>query len=276
MSENYVEKKFLYLILFSILLHAAIFALLLKLPAEKKQALTEPFMVDLQDIPSFESLPPAVTPPVKRQAEERLRTPRETAPRGDSPIERVAPQDRVLPAAPAPPAGPRDSAAPQRSQPSPGTQLFRDKRRAPAADIAKLYPGAEKMALLEESYRKKYGDEVKEGATRFLNTEDILFGSFLRRFETAVYGVWHYPPEAARMGIEGITPVRITFNRRGEIIGRELLQSSGSKLLDTEVLRTIDQLGPVGAFPRNYDKDTFNLIAFFHYNISGGAQRSLR
>ena len=49
------------------------------------------------------------------------------------------------------------------------------------------------MAGLEASYRRKFEDEIAEGETRFLNSDDILFGSFLRRFETAVYGVWRYP-----------------------------------------------------------------------------------
>lgn len=282
MSETYVEKKFLYLVLFSILLHAAIFALLLKLPAEKRQAPAEPFMVDLQDIPASEPLPVAATPPAKRQAEERQRVLREVAPRGDALQDSAVPPPKAAKVLPAQPVAPVDTGdgirqvETQKRPISPGEQLFREKRVAPAADTAKLYPGAAKMAGLEELYRKKYGPEVAEGDTRFLNTDDILFGSFLRRFETAVYGVWHYPAEAARLGIEGITPVKITFNRRGEIVARELLQSSGSRILDNEVLRTLDQLGPVGSFPRNYEKDTFNLIAFFHYGIMQGAQRSLR
>ena len=53
------------------------------------------------------------------------------------------------------------------------------------------------MAQLEESYRRKFEDDIAEGDTRFLNSDDILFGSFLRRFEGAVYGVWRYPQEAA-------------------------------------------------------------------------------
>jgi len=78
------------------------------------------------------------------------------------------------------------------------------------------------------------------------------------------------------MGIEGVTPVKITFNRRGEIVGRELLQSSGSRILDEEVMRTLASVGVIGSFPRGYNKETFVLIAFFHYGIIGGAQRSIR
>jgi protein TonB len=131
------------------------------------------------------------------------------------------------------------------------------------------------MARLEESYRKKYSEEVAEGETRFLNTDDIQFGSFLRRFETAVYGVWSYPQEAARLGIEGVTPVKITFNRKGEIEKVSIIESSGSTLLDNEVLRTLRMIGPVGGFPKGYDKDKFNLIAFFQYGINRGSSRGV-
>ena len=129
------------------------------------------------------------------------------------------------------------------------------------------------MATLEDSYRRKFEKDIAEGDTKFLNTEDIQFGSFLRRFENSVYGVWRYPEEAARNGISGITPVKITFNRRGEVIHVELLESSGSKVLDDEVFRTLKLIGPTGSLPKGYDKDEFKLIAFFQYGLT---RRSVR
>jgi protein TonB len=130
------------------------------------------------------------------------------------------------------------------------------------------------MAQLEDTYRRRFEKDIAEGDTKFLNSNDVLFGSFLRRFENAVYGVWRYPLEAARNGIEGITPVKITFNRKGEIVHIKLLESSGARILDEEVFRTLKELGPVGGFPKGYEKDEFNLIAFFQYG--GASRRSLR
>ncbi len=149
------------------------------------------------------------------------------------------------------------------------------KRKPRLPELSRLYPSANGLAKLEESYRKKYEAEVKEGETKFLNTDDIQFGSFLRRFETAVYGVWRYPTDAARLGIEGVTPVKITFNRKGEIENVQLLESSGSKILDDEVFRSLRLIGPLGSFPKGYDKDKFNLIAFFQYGIISGAGRGM-
>lgn len=274
MSEHTVEKNFLYLILFSALLHVGLFTLLLNMPAERKPATQEPLMVDLQDIPQGTS-PRVPSAPAPRLSDEYRRVPAESAPKGDSPWSRMLPP---LPSAsaPRPPApGNVRPVEPAPRESSPAGELFRKKGAQSPEKAPRLYPSAERLARIEEGYRKKYAPDVAEGDASFLNTDDIVFGSFLRRFETAVYGVWRYPQEAVKMGIEGVTPVRIVFNRKGEVVSRELLQSSGSKILDNEVLRTLDMVGPVGAFPKGYAKDTFTLIAFFHYGISQGASRSL-
>jgi protein TonB len=282
MSDNLIEKKFLYLVLLSIAVHTAVFFVMLNLKEEKKPFISEPFMVDLEGIPEVPAQSKDLSQ-AKRHSEERQRVPMETAPKGEAPMEKlfqglVGNKQSVS----TPPQSPADSRARPLPQPdsagrerSSKDELFRKKDRTSTPEVSSFYPGAEKMARLEEVYRKKYGSEVAEGETRFLNTDDILFGSFLRRFETAVYGVWRYPSEAAKMGIEGVTPVRITFNRQGKIIATEILQSSGSKILDNEVLRTLEKIGEVGSFPKGYEKETFNLIAFFHYGITG-VTRSLR
>lgn len=286
MSDATVEKKFLYLLLTSLLIHLAAFVLLVNLPEEKRPPINEPFMVDLEDLPT---LPPSPqpAPSVQRHTEQRQRVSQESAPRGEAIVQREAPPARQ-PGATEPLRSGRQPSSPQREaklpptaetprgERSPMDELFRKRSAAPPPDMTALYPGAAKMARLEESYRKKYGPEVAEGDTLFLNTDDIQFGSFLRRFETAVYGVWRYPAEAAKLGVEGVVPVKITFNRQGEIVASEMLQSSGSNILDSEVLRTLKAIGPVGSFPKGYERETFNLIAFFHYGIMQGARRSLR
>lgn len=283
MSEKFIEKNFLYLILLSVLMHTALFVLLLNMPQEKAALKTEPLMVELDGIPAiFPPAPPS--PPVERHAETQQRAVKEIAPKGGDLREKSArlPEYERRPAPPASvperetkplPVPSVDAAGSDRT---PRDELFRKKAPEKATETANLYPSAARLSKLEESYRKKYGPEVADGETRFLNADDIQFGSFLRRFENSVYGVWRYPAEAAMMGIEGITPVKITFNRQGKIVGREVLQSSGSSILDAEVLRTLDKVGPIGGFPKGYDKDTFNLIAFFHYGITQGARRSLR
>lgn len=279
MSDRYVEKTFLYLLVLSLLVHGAIFAVIWNLPPEQDKKPPEPTMVDLTNLPDLPPAPRAPTPP-KRLAEKEQRVTRETAPRGTREIERLvqrpsrpAPPSRPQPhsaaSAPAPRQQPGQMAQPGEAPITRGEGLFRPKA-GPSPERADLFPSTGKLARLEESYRKKYEPEVAEGDTKFLNTDDIQFGSFLRRFETAIYGSWHYPEAALVRGIQGVTPVKITFNRAGEIVRVDLLDSSGSRILDDEVLRTLKAIGPVGSFPKNYQGKEFKLIAFFQYGIGGG------
>ena len=291
MSDRYVEKTFVWLLGLSLLLHLGALALVFYLPPAKEPPPREPVFIDLQQMPELKALQTPSQQEAPRPSDRRVRVERETAPKGRDasdksapiappPVPRSAPSRAPQAAAPsqAPagrqsmplPAGRRDYQVPAGSSAS---SLLKPRQPAGRQGEPQLFPGASKMARLEESYRRKFESDIAEGDTKFLNSDDIQFGSFLRRFENSVYGVWRYPQEAARNGVEGITPVKITFNRRGEIIHVQLLESSGSRVLDDEVFRTLKAIGPVGAFPKGYDKEEFHLIAFFQYGIS---RRSLR
>jgi len=286
MSDRYIEKAFIYLLVLSVALHIGAFALIYYLPHEQQPPPKEPVFIDLQQVPAPKPQESPRQQETKRFSEQRQRVPREMAPRGNAARDSFGPMPRPA-AKPAPREAERQapSARPSMAVPSkrkespvaPGSSvssLLRPKSQsAPQVAQPQLFPGAMRMAKLEEAYRRKFENDVAEGDTRFLNSDDIQFGSFLRHFEDAVYGVWRYPQEAAQKGIEGITPVRITFNRHGEITKVELLESSGARILDDEVMRTLREIGPVGSLPRGYNKDEFHLIAFFQY---GGARKSLR
>ena len=283
MSDRYIEKSFLFLLFVSLLFHIGVLVLLYYMPPEKTPPQKEPVFVDLQQVPELKVPPQPRQQEARHKAERRVRVERETAPRGsdivDSGLRPSRPAVRPQPSA-AQPAGKTTSQKPSAQQEnrvpeeSSASGLLKPKSQGGGTQAKpQLFPGAGRMAKLEESYRRRFESDIAEGDTKFLNTDDIQFGSFLRRFENSVYGVWRYPAEASRNGIEGVTPVKITFNRRGEVVHVQLLESSGSKILDDEVFRTLKLLGPVGGFPRGYDKDEFNLIAFFQYGIS---RRSLR
>ncbi|WP_224957688.1 energy transducer TonB [Geomonas subterranea] len=284
MSDRYIEKNFLYLLALSLLVHVAVYLVIMIIPPGQPKTAPEPTMVDLTDLPDLTPQPQPKPrekeeprPEIKRYSEKRQRVVKEMAPKGRDEVDRMLPNTRPLPQSSRPVPAPRQPVSPQTPPPSqepalPGQGIFKPKT-APLPDRAKLFPSATRMARLEESYREKYRSEVEEGDTRFLNTDDILFGSFLRRLETAIYGVWHYPQAALLRGIEGTTPVRITFNRKGEIVRVDMLDSSGSKILDDEVLRTLNALGPIGSFPKGYSGENFKLIAFFHYGSGSGRLR---
>lgn len=269
MSKDSVDTAVLKFIALSLLLHGAVLVGLYFLPEHQPEVKTEPYMVELTDLPALQALSRGEQT-VRRYAERRQRVAQERAPRGDRERDRLGARSRAVS-----PAAIQPQAPIQRAPGDSGASVVAAKTPAgkPLPPLANLYPSASRLASLEEGYRKKYDTEIEEGETRFLNTEDIQFGSFLRRFETAVYAVWKYPAAAMRAGIHGVTPVKITFNRKGEIENIQMLQSSGSEILDREVFRALNALGPIGNFPRTYGKEQFNLIAFFEYGLSHGSIR---
>lgn len=283
MPDRYIEKSFLYLLFISLILHLGVFAGLYYFPPSPPEPPKEPVFIDLQQMPEPTQPLEQRQQETKRRSEQRIRVSKESAPRGEAPRDVQTIEKQAAPAPErqsSPPAKPSRPSltVPGQAQIAPGSSaasLLKPKEQTGRQTTAAphLFPGANRLAKLEESYRSKFENDIAEGDTRFLNSDDIVFGSFLRRFEGAVYGVWRYPQEAALKGIEGITPVRVTFNRRGEITNIQQLESSGARILDEEVLRTLRAIGPVGGFPKGYDKEEFHLIAFFQY---GGARRSLR
>lgn len=279
MSPSRRDTTFVVFLVLSLFLHLGILAVVLAMGKGESPPRQQAYIVDLQDLP----LPPTKSDErqVSRIDDQTRRVIRERAPRGDDGRD-ASPAAPARPVPP-PPNTPRDQkeggtrVPPRTGEPLRGEGLFRPRRNESSPPPApRLLPGAERLAQLEEVYRRKFHEDVAEGDAHFVNTDDIRFGSFLRRFETAVYGVWRYPEEAARLGVEGVVPTKIVFNRQGEIVKVEILESSGSRLLDNEVLRTLNNVGVIGGFPRNYDRETYTLIAFFHYGIRRGEFRSIR
>ncbi len=282
-TDRYIEKSFLYILALSLLLHMAMFMVIIFLPQEKKVAKEQPVMIDLQDLPPSKEAPTREKKDVKRVAEEKRRVAREKAPKGEMERERIRlvpqrttppaaqPQRNVGQMAPAQPENRKDAAKESAIRRKPAKAQGREGFQSCqiVSQNSGIWPGLKK-ATARNTVRK-----WKRGKLSPLDTDDIRFGSFLRRFETAVYGVWSYPREAAKLGIEGMTPVRITFNRKGDIEQVELLKSSGSDILDNEVLRALHHIGPIGSLPKGYTKDKFYLVASFHYEISNGMSRTL-
>jgi periplasmic protein TonB len=278
LHNDSIEKNFIYLVALSLVLHLLLAAIFASLPEQQRPLSPEPIMVDLQDLPAAK---PQVTSPddVNRLDEQRRRVPREMAPRGVDGLDRLVPRLPVVP--PSQPALPKPSVKPVVPGDVPlreaplrrGEGLLKPTLQQPQVQaLNRLQPSSERMAKLEESYRQKFRDEVAEGDAYFLNTNASMLASFSRRLDTAIYSVWEFPQEAARLGIDGVTVMWVTFDRNGEVESYKLLESSGSKLLDREVERVIKKLGVLGKLPKEFKGEHLNYVMFFEYKLGGVMQ----
>ena len=91
------------------------------------------------------------------------------------------------------------------------------------------------------------------GGDRYLNA---VRDAILRRFT--------YPPEAIAEHVVGTARYEIVVDRQGNLISLHLLKSSGSGVLDTAGMTTIQQAAPFGPVPADVGGDQVGLLFIFH------------
>ena len=231
------------------------------------------------DLPETPPPPKPRETPAKRLGPQDQVAPRETAPTGEDPedSQRSMMARRPVPAAPAPqqsaPAPPQVESPPVTAAP-PGPDG--DRPIIPPQSPPRQMPSLEQLtqltpttvAKLESDWRRKYREGVVKGDTVWLDTEQDLLISFFKRFRTNIYNVWNYPESARLREEEGRCLLRITVSRQGTIDDVELLESSGSYILDEEAMRAVRKGAPYGPLPAAYPHPQLNIMGYFSYNLS--------
>lgn len=231
----------------------------------------------------------------KRLAERNQRVEKEQAPKGIDARDQQARQAvRVLPA---PTVKPRKS---QRKKSQPENKITKKKesydvtaeklpaekrgavRTPPQTEqrpkhlptleqLTRLAPRTlDRLAKEDSSAREKIKqrDDVAQGDEVWLNLEEGLLISFFRRFRNQIEGVWNYPVKAAENGIEGVLLLKITVKRDGVLEDVDLLNSSGSDLLDYEAIQAVYRAAPFGPLPKQYPYPEVKIYAHFSYRIA--------
>ena len=119
------------------------------------------------------------------------------------------------------------------------------------------------------SEKIKQRDDIQEGDEVWLNLEQGLLISFFRRFRNQIEGVWNYPIKAAENGVEGVLLLKITIDREGQLLDVDLLNGSGSDLLDYEAIQAVYRAAPFGPLPKQYPHPELKINAYFKYMLGG-------
>ncbi|WP_168190228.1 energy transducer TonB [Luteithermobacter gelatinilyticus] len=69
-----------------------------------------------------------------------------------------------------------------------------------------------------------------------------------------------YPRAAMRQELEGKAKVKISFDRSGNIISHEVLQSTGHDILDAEVTNLVKRINPLPAPPAELGDDKLVIV----------------
>jgi len=299
-SEQRQNRIITGFILLSLLLHL----LLLLLPKDKlfpEKALPEPVYVEVRppqqqerelDLPIRKELEKPREKPAKRLAEKDQVVEKEMAPEAQDTEDREkivrSPKPTPKPTPKAPPeeqAKPRKEVVEQKAEPDlelpftpDGWKQKPEKKQAREVPdlqtLTQISPAA--LSKIESDWRRKYRADVERGDTVWMDSQQDLLHSFMRRFRTNVYNVWNYPGSAVQRGQQGTCLLRITIDRRGNISDVQLLESSGHRILDDEAMTAVRQGATYGPLPRAYPHEELKIMAFFDYRLSGNVSRSSR
>ncbi len=225
--------------------------------------------------------------PAKRLAEKDQVVEKEMAPEGKHAEDR----QQAVRTPPAPKPAPKVTSKQQKatespaktgpSRPTPTTpQGWRKPEAKPEPNIPDLATltqiSPNTLAQIDSDWRQKYREDIERGDTVWMDTEQDLLISFMRRFRDNIYGVWNYPSSAVKRQQEGTCLVRVTVDRQGNVTDVTLLESSGYKVLDNEVLRAVREGATYGPLPRAYPNEDLKIMAFFQYYLSGVVKKFRR
>ncbi|TNF47402.1 MAG: energy transducer TonB [Deltaproteobacteria bacterium] len=295
-SEQRQNRIITGFILLSLLLHL----LLLLLPKDKlfpEEVPLEPVYVEVRppqqqerelDLPIRKELEKPREKPAKRLAEKDQVVEKEMAPEGKDVEDREKIVRSPKPAPKAPPkeqVKPRKEVVEQKTEPdlelpfTPDGWRQKPEKKQPREvpdlqTLTQISPAA--LSKIESDWRRKYRADVARGDTVWMDSQQDLLHSFMRRFRTNIYNVWNYPGSAVQRRQQGTCLLRITIDRRGNISNVELLESSGYRILDNEAITAVREGATYGPLPRAYPHEELKIMAFFDYRLSGSASRSSR
>ncbi len=290
-KQNRIATVF---ILISLLLHL----LLLLVPKQKLFPAADvpaPVYVEVRpqqqqdrelDLPIRKELEKPRKKPAKRLAEKDQVVEKEMAPQGKDTEDRQKSIRAPEPAKPTPPPSKPETRTEEikkqiaQEQPLPFTpdgwkskpQKKTSSKVPDLETLTQISPRA--LAQIESDWRRKYRDDVARGDTVWMDSQQDLLHSFMRRFRTNVYNVWNYPAAAAERQQQGTCLIRITVNRQGNVTDVQLLESSGYRALDSEAMEAVRQGATYGPLPRSYPNDDLKIMAFFEYHLGGTIKRS--
>jgi protein TonB len=239
------------------------------------------------DLPIREELEKPRKKPAKRLAERDQVVEKEQAPEGKDTddLKKTVRAPEPAPKTPPPQPKPRKEAKPKDKEPEPPSKVTTEGWRPqpqekPVQKVPDLQTltqiSPDTLAQIETDWRNKYREDIARGDTVWMDSQQDILISFMRRFRNNIYNVWNYPSSAAQRNQEGTNLVRVTIDRKGNITDIQLLESSGHGILDEETIRAIRKGSSYGPLPRAYPNEDLKIMAFFQYHLSSSNKRSSR
>lgn len=100
-----------------------------------------------------------------------------------------------------------------------------------------------------------------------LGSGDERYAPYLKRIKRKIERIWIYPSKASELREEGTTVVKFTIERNGALKEADVVNTSGSDLLDQGTVSVIRSASPFDPFPQNLNLAKLHIVATFNYKL---------
>ncbi len=100
-----------------------------------------------------------------------------------------------------------------------------------------------------------------------LNTTEYKYISYFTKLKEKIYQVWKYPKESKARREQGDLRIVFIIKKDGSLEDVRIIESSGFRELDREVLRTIKVASPYNPFPKSWEEEKLRIPATFDYKL---------
>ncbi len=101
-----------------------------------------------------------------------------------------------------------------------------------------------------------------------ISTKQLRYMGYFSHMREKIYLAWVYPQAAQRSGQQGVTFLRFTIEKDGDVSDARVMQSSGYRLLDDYALKAVRSAG-FNSMPSHWPEKHLTISASFHYQLIG-------
>ena len=109
------------------------------------------------------------------------------------------------------------------------------------------------------------GGKIRE-ATVDLNSSESRYRPYLKAVREKIENSWIYPERASARKEQGITVIRFSLAKTGELLDTAIIRSSGFPLLDEATLRAVRK-PRYAPLPDFFQLSRLNVVATFEYRL---------
>jgi TonB family protein len=114
-------------------------------------------------------------------------------------------------------------------------------------------------------FRSSQGGVVGQAVP--LDTPDPNYREYMQRVRQRIYAKWDYPREARDRELTGRLVIEFHIGKDGQLLGLELVSSSGEPVLDSSALNAVKMAERYPPLPEAMQRDVLPVVAIFSYRI---------